>query len=279
MRLLAATLIAALTAASALGAWAQQPDPIRVLDLSASTVTSGFTKAVMPLTVAYSGSIAAGEHVYVRVFRGSPAELKGKYARALRVGQCVLFTSSARYEAYSNGDGVFRINDVVDFFRTNTGQDTQVLTLVFEEGGNSAPDGPLKLSLKGLNTYFDNALTMNMTAPTQMQDEWRTLVAQQRQEQQRAQVAQSGHSSGGFWSWLGVKPVEAKENPASQSYGLTPAGASLPPVHVNGAVVAGPCQKVTAIPLTVTKPGASKAEAGLPPLRAFAELAPAACGL
>jgi len=274
------SIFAAAVMAATLCACAQEPHPIRILAVPADLRDLGLTKADMPLTLTYPGKIAVGEQVFVRVFRGSPADLKGKYAQALRVGKCVLFTSSARYEVNPDGDGVLRIYDVVDYFRNNTGQETQVLTLVFEVGGEDAPSAPLKLSLNGLNTYFDNAMTTTMTAPGQMKDYWKSLIAEQKQAQQRAQSTQTAHNSGGLFSWFGLKTVEAKEQAPAPVPEQAQVTVSQSPGFVDGQVVKGPCQKVTPISLAPGKKGPSDAaETDSTPLRAFAELTPAACGL
>jgi len=274
MRHLAATFGGALIAGWAICACAQQPAPIRILAIPPETRDLGFTRAEKPFTVEYQGKIAPHEHIFVRVFRGSPADLKGKYAQALRVGKCVLFTSSARYEAYSDGDGVLRISDVVDFFRNNTGQETQELTLVFEEGGIGAPPDQLKLSLDGLSTYFENAVTMKMRFTDPIKGYWQAL-ADQKQAQQRAQSTQTAHSSGGLFSWFSTSAA-AKENPPTPP----PAIVNPAPAVVDGAVVKGPCQKVTAVPAALGKTGPDDGASADPvPLRAFAELTPAACGL
>jgi hypothetical protein len=285
MRLGATTVAGALLAAAALTAAAQDSKPIQILAVTTATDDLALTKAEVPLTVDYAGKIAAGARIYVRVFRGGPAELKGKYAKALRVGKCVLFTSSARYEAYTDNDGVLRINDVVDFFRTNTGQDPQVLTLVFEQGGDGLPAEPLKLSLDGLNTYFENAVTMRMTATGKISDYWKAVLDEQ--ARQRAQATQQASSSpGGFWSWFGLTTVSAHGRdhaappPKSASQDATvPAGPPSAAPVLDGAVVNGPCRKVTLLSLTAgKKTSRDAADAGTIPLRPFAELTPSTCG-
>jgi hypothetical protein len=97
--------------------------------------------AEVPLHVPYPGRIEPGKKIFVRVFRGSPSDVQKKLPKELRVGQCVLYTSSTRFSAHFDGGGALRIDDVVDFFNANVGQKSQVLTLVFEEGEDDSSYG------------------------------------------------------------------------------------------------------------------------------------------
>jgi hypothetical protein len=262
-----ACLALVILAASSLVSHAQVGDSIRILAVPEGARNPTQHVAEMPLHVPYPGQIDRNRKIFVRVFRGSPEDQVKKLPHDLRVGNCVLYTSSGRFPAHFDGDGALRIDDIVDFFNVYVGHATQVLTLVFEEGEDSSSPGPLKLSRDGVKTYFANAMKLTLLVSDREQRIWDVQIAQWKKQEKEEQSARGG----GLFGWFKPTPVQAAETSASTSQPSSQANPS--------SVVTGPCDRVSVLPFVRAAVSRDIGDTEISPLSPVAQLVVRGCSL
>ncbi|HUB51649.1 MAG TPA: hypothetical protein VL986_05860 [Terracidiphilus sp.] len=260
-------LVLLILAVSSLVSHAQTGDSIRILAVPEGARNPTQQVAEMPLHIPYPGRIDRSRSIFVRVFSGSPEDQIKRLPRDLRVGDCVLYTSSGRFPAHFDGNGALRIDEVVDFFNLNIGHSTQILTLVFEEGDDGSSPGPLKLSRDSVKTYFANAMKLPLLVSDREQRIWDEQIAKLKRQEKEQQSARGG----GFFSWFRPTPVQAAEASVSTSPPTSPANHS--------SVVNGPCDQVLVLPFVRSAANADIADSEISPLSPVAHMVVRRCSL
>ncbi len=167
----------------------QDSGGIRVLRISVPAQMR--QPAQVPLLVPYSGNF--GENAVVRVFRGSKTTLMHDIPK-MTVGDCILYSSTVTYPLYADGQ-MLHLGRVLEFFNLMWNaqhQKDQVITLVFEQGGNNVSNGQLSIKRDFVPRYFTYAVELPLYATDDMVNDW---AVQQRQMAANAQPA-----GGSLWS-------------------------------------------------------------------------------
>jgi len=232
------TAIFGLSFCAAAGAVAQSGSTVRILAVPEGMQMVSLHKAVKPFLLPYGGRVDSSRKLYARVFRQSLKELTVDIPQHTPKGQCVVYGDNVRLPAYADNSGMLRMDDLVDYFALDEGQEVQQMTLVFEEDDDPRANGALYLDKSAVDKYFANAMQVPVSAPTEMSRQW-ALNATARQEQQAA-LTHRGKSR--HWSsLLAAFTVSAAT--------LEPAPAAKPVVATAPvpALILRDCQKVRVI--------------------------------
>jgi hypothetical protein len=225
----------------------------------------GLKEAEKHFSVPYLGHIDPERRIYVRVFLDSLQDLRVTYPQRTRPGQCVVYAHTGRFLVGHANDGRLIMDDLVDYIDLLRSQETQNVTLVFEEGEDEDAGKPLYLQKGSVETYFGNAMELPVIASSYMRSQWRD------EDRARAQPKETASS---FWGFFKSKPVYAAPDIPAAAASPAPAEPKWPK---SLPAASHDCARATAIPfrpLPGVSEGANTAPAAFSPI---AERAPQGC--